>query len=123
MTIGQRHCGGILVLDVTGRLSGPEAADTVGDTIRRLGRAGVRTMVINLSRVRALDPLALAALLAAHAEVSATGSELRLAGVARSIGSDAVMSKLASTWKLFDSVDEALDGPIGSAPARREHHQ
>jgi anti-anti-sigma factor len=104
-----------VVLHLIGALAGAEAAVAIAGALDEVARAGTRTLVLNFARVRAIDDAGLAGLLEAHTAVRATGAEVRLSGVSRRIGPPAVLAKLASTFKLFDSVDQAILGPISSA--------
>src|SRR5690348_1666265 len=104
--------GALVVMDLAGSLAGAEPAAAVADALTKLGAEGARTVVVNFARVRAIDGAALAALLDADAEMRGLGAEVRLCAVSRRVGPEPIVAKLASTFKLFDSVEQAIEGPI-----------
>jgi anti-anti-sigma factor len=108
--------GQAVILHLTGRLTGRGAASMLEDELRALGRAGTRTLVVNLRGIKSMDPAGLAALVDGQSEVRAAGGELRLAGVTRKIGDLALITRLATKFNLFESVEQAVEGAIRSMP-------
>lgn len=117
MRICRRQCGHVVVLELIGRLTGTKASGSIGTELSTLGRAGARTVVVNLARVSSIDLTGLAALVDGHREVRNAGGELRLAGVTREIGDLVIITRLATMFNVFHTVDEAIDGAIASSPA------
>jgi anti-anti-sigma factor len=115
--ICRRQCGNVVVLELMGRLTGTKASDSIGTELRTLGRAGARTVVVNLARMPSIDLTGLAALVDGHREIRGAGGELRLAGVTREIGDLVIITRLATTFNVFRTVDEAIDGAIAASPA------
>jgi anti-sigma B factor antagonist len=115
--ICRRQCGHVVVLELIGRLTGTKASGSIGTELRTLGRAGARTVVVNLARVRSIDLTGLAALVDGHRDVRNAGGELRLAGVTREIGDLVIITRLATMFNVFPTVDEAIDGAIAASPA------
>jgi anti-anti-sigma factor len=107
------------VLELIGRLTGLKAGGAIGAELRTLGRAGARTVVVNLARVPSIDLTGLAALVDGHREVRDAGGELRLAGVTRQIGDLVIITRLATKFNVFQTVDEAIDGAIAASPRPR----
>jgi anti-anti-sigma factor len=116
VTISTRHHGHVVVLDLAGRLAGAAAADEVEAALRAFGRAGTRTLVVNLAGVASIDLTGLAALVDGHREVRAGGGELRLCGFNRGIGDLAIVTRLATMCNVFDSVEQAIEGSISVNP-------
>jgi anti-anti-sigma factor len=118
VTISTRQAGNVVVLDLMGCLTGAAAAGEVEAALRALGRAGTRTLVVNLARVPSIDMTGLAALVDGHREVRAGGGELRLAGFSRGVGDLAIVTRLATMCNVFDSVEQAIEGaiPVGPVP-------
>jgi anti-sigma B factor antagonist len=117
--ISKRQDGQVVVLDLAGRLVGRGAASLVEEALRALGRAGTHTLVVNLRGVNSIDSAGLAGLVEGHREVRAGGGELRLAGVTRKIGDLVMITRLATLFNLFESVAQAIEGPIATHPTPR----
>ena len=122
MRICRRQCGNVVVLELIGRLTGPKAGGSIGAELSTLGRAGARTVVVNLARVPSIDLTGLAALVDGHREVRNAGGELRLAGVTREIGDLVIITRLATTFNVFHTVEEAIDGAIAASPGPSRDH-
>jgi anti-anti-sigma factor len=111
--------GDVAVLEVTGKLTGAEAK-RLEEAIVALGRAGRRTLVVNVERVRIIDYAGLEALTGGQQELRLAGSELRLVGLTRDIGDTAIVTRLAAMFNVFDSVPEAVAGAIPDVAATED---
>jgi anti-sigma B factor antagonist len=112
--IRTRQAGHVVILDLLGRLAGEGAAE-LEQVLRALGRAGTRTLIVNLARLRSIDFAGLGALADGRHEFAAAGGELRLAGVTRHLGDLVIITRLATMFNLYDSVEQALEGAIPTA--------
>ena len=122
MKIRSRQQGHVVVLDLHGRLAGAEAAAELEQALRALGRAGTRTLVVNLEEVRSIDFAGLSALVDGRQEIRAAGGELRLAGLTRQLGELVIITRLATMFNVYDSVDQAVEGAIAlTVPPPQPH--
>lgn len=119
MTLYRRESGPVQILELVGRLTGAEAAVLVEDALITFARDSTRTLIVDLARVHRVDEQGAAALVNGHRSIRRRGGELRLAGMTRDLGERAVLTTLATSFNVFDSVDEAIDGAISVASAFR----
>jgi anti-sigma B factor antagonist len=115
MTVNERQVGDAVVLDLAGPLYGWQAAGVVEETVRRHRRAGTRTLVVNLARVRSIDCGGLGALVDGYTTMREAGGEMRLANLTKRISDLLVITRLVTVFDTFDSVERAVEGPV---PAR-----
>lgn len=116
MRITTRQHSHVVVIELIGRLTGSKAAREILEALRALGRAGTRTIVVSLARLRAIDEAGLAALSDGHSELRSAGGELRLAAFSRGLGDLVVARRLATMCNVFESVEQAMEGAIGLGP-------
>jgi anti-sigma B factor antagonist len=116
MRISERQVGNVVVLDLVGPLAGPEAARIVEEAVLRHARAGTHTVVANLADVQSIDLGGLDALVDAYPAMREAGGEIRIASLARRIHDSAVIARLLSVFDSFDSVEQAIGGPIPPCP-------
>ena len=83
MQITERSIGDTTILDLHGTLYGPDATARLGETIRRLARAGRQQFVVNLANVPSIDAAGLGALVDAYCVVTRNRGTLGLANVTR----------------------------------------
>jgi anti-anti-sigma factor len=112
--IRARQQGHTVILDLVGRLVGGEAAAELEQALRALAHAGTRTLIVNCDGLRSIDFAGLAALVDGRREVGAAGGELRLAGLSRHGGDLVIITRLATTFNVYDSVEAAVEGPIAA---------
>jgi len=112
MTISERQFGPSTVLDVTGPISGREAADMIDAAVRRHARAGTRILVANLGRVPRVDLAGLGALVDAYITMRQADGVFRLACVAKRIHDLVVITRLVTVIDTFDSVEDAVGDTV-----------
>lgn len=114
MTITERRIGDVLVLDIAGPLAGWKAATGMREAVARSGPMSPRTIVVNLANVRSIDLAGLDALFGAQGTMRAAGGEIRLASLPRRIHDLVIITRLLTAFDTFDSVEEAIEGPIAA---------
>ena len=112
MRISERQVGDVVVLDLVGPLYGWQGAGVVEEAVRRHGRAGAHTVVVNLERVRSMDCGGLGALVDGYNAMREAGGEMRLAAVSGRISQLLVITRLVTVFDTFDSVEQAVEGPM-----------
>jgi anti-sigma B factor antagonist len=112
MRITQRQFDNIVILDLHGPLVGVEAAEAVADRMALLRRDGVRHVVTSLSDVPTVDLAGLGALVEAYGTMRKAGGLFKLACVAARIDDLLVLTRLITVFDTYDSVEEAVGGPV-----------
>jgi len=117
MQITERSIGDATVVDLRGRLFGPDATEQFGAAIRRLARSGRRRLVVNLADVASIDAAGLGALVDAYCFVSRNRGTLGLANVTGRLHNLIVITRLVTVFDIFDSVDDAIRRGSEASPA------
>jgi anti-sigma B factor antagonist len=112
VSISERHRGDVVILDLIGPIAGREAAGVVAEAVRRQGRGGTQTVVMNLARVRSVDRDGMGALIEGDRAMREAGGEMRLASLNARIRQLMVHAGVLTAFDTFDSVEEAVEGPI-----------
>ncbi len=112
MRISERQVGDVVVLDLAGPLYGWQAAGVMEEAIHRNCRSGTQTIVVNLARVRSMDCGGLGALVDGYNTMRKAGGEMRLAAVTKRINDLLVITRLLTVFDTFDSVEQAVEGPM-----------
>jgi len=117
LQITQNDLGGIKVLALKGRLRlGEESVEFRGKINQALSDANwlqqqwgwKAQLLIDLGGVDYVDSAGLGALIAARASALHQGAELKLANLTKSLRDQLAITKLATVFEVFDSVDEAV---------------
>jgi anti-sigma B factor antagonist len=112
MRITQRQFENIVILDLHGPMVGFTAADAVTDRMGLLRRAGIRHVVMSLSRVPTVDQTGLSALVDAYGAMRRDRGIFKLASVSARIDDLVVLTRLLTAFDTYDSVEEAVGGPV-----------
>lgn len=108
MNIAEDIRGDVTVLTVTGSLmSGPEVAP-FHEHVKKLGDTGLKKIVVDFSKVKWFGSSMLGVLTASLASVKNNDGDIRLAGVVDRIESILMVTRLASIFRTFKTVDEAV---------------
>lgn len=108
MKISEKMRGSVAVLTLSGELmSGPEVAP-FQDHIKKLASDGVKSVVVDFSKVRWFGSAMLGVLTAGLTTLRGEGGDLRLTGVTKKIESILMVTQLANIFKTLDSVDAAV---------------
>lgn len=100
-----------MILDLIGPIAGQEAAEGVAEAVRRQGRGGTHTVVMNLARVRSVDPAGMGALIDGDRAMREAGGAMRLASLNGRIRQLMVNAGVLTVFDTFDSVEQAIEGP------------
>jgi len=112
MDITERRFKDAVVLDVTGPMTGRQAAGMIDAAVRRHARVRTRILVANLGRVPLVDLAGLGALVDAHTTMRHAGGAFRLACVTKQIQDLVVSTRLLTVVDTFESIEEAVDRSI-----------
>jgi len=115
MRIMERRVGDMAVFDLVGAVAGRNAADVIEQAVRRHRLACTATVIVNLARVRSVDLAGINALVESYRAMREAGGEMRLAAVSHRIDDLLVITRLLTVFDTFDTVEEAIEGPIAAA--------
>jgi anti-sigma B factor antagonist len=109
LDINQREREGIVILELTGRISvGPEAS-AIRDTCSRLAADGKRNLVLDLAKVDFIDSTGLGALVICATSLRKAGGNVKLLNLNRRNVELLVMTKLATVFEIFTDEQDAIN--------------
>jgi anti-sigma B factor antagonist len=108
MQIEERLVGGVVVLDVTGKITLGDSTELLKDKVNSLVNQGQKKLVLNLSGVPYMDSAGLGILIAAYSTATRQGGTLKLLNLTKRISDLLVLTKLSTVFDTFDSEPEAV---------------
>ena len=108
MTLHERWIGDITIIDIDGRITVQDGADTFRDVVRQLVRQGRVKLVLNFHDAAYIDSTALGEIVRAYTSVTRQGGALKLLDVTARVHELLVITRLLSVFDLFDAEAEAL---------------
>ncbi len=103
--VSTRQVDGIVILDLSGRITLGEGSVTVRDTIRDLLNKGEKFILLNLGDVSYMDSSGLGELVSAYTSVKNAGGELKLLNLTKKVKDLLQITKLYTVFDVKD--DEA----------------
>jgi anti-sigma B factor antagonist len=104
----QRQAGNIMVLSPKGYLTGGSETDELEQTIKSLGEAGNKHLVINLAETQHLNSTALGVLISAHSNYVRRGGQMKLCSVDKRIENIFVITKLSLVFDVYPNEEQAI---------------
>ena len=109
MRISERHVGGIVIVDVSGKIILGDGDVILKDKVRSLVQQGERKILLNLAEVPYVDSTGLGEIVQAYATVGKSGGSLKLLHVTNRIADLLAITKLLTVFETFQNEEEALD--------------
>ncbi len=103
--VSTRQVDGIVILDLSGRITLGEGSVTVRDAIRDLLSKGEKFILLNLGDVSYMDSSGLGELVSAYTSVKNAGGELKLLNLTKKVRDLLQITKLYTVFDVKD--DEA----------------
>jgi anti-sigma B factor antagonist len=106
LSINIRQVNDVTIVDVIGRITLGDGASTLRDTIREMGRAGHKKILLNLQEASYIDSSGLGVLVSGFASVTSQGGQLKLLNLNKRVTDLLLITKLFTVFEVFE--DEAL---------------
>jgi anti-sigma B factor antagonist len=106
MTISTRQVGGIMILDIGGRIVIGEESASVRDVIRDLLNNGHKQILSNLGDVNCIDTISLGSLVGVFMTVRKQGGDLKLLNLPEKFAGVMQITKLYTVFDIIN--DEAV---------------
>ena len=117
MNIKEEIRGDVAVLTVSGSLmSGPEVGP-FHDHIKKLVNDGLSQVVVDFSKVKWFGSAMLGVITAALTTTRSAGGDVRLTGITKKIESILIVTRLASIFRIIETVDRAVASYKTQPPA------
>ena len=107
MHLSTRQVGDVSVIDISGKDPGARSASN-RDAVARLHSAGHTRIVLNLAELEYMDSSALGDLVSCNTRASQSGRPLKVAALTRRLKDMLRVTRLATTFQIYETVDEAV---------------
>jgi anti-sigma B factor antagonist len=107
MELNTRDVGGVVVVDIIGRLTS-EGAGALGNRVARLISEGRTQMVLNLGKLSYMDSSGLGEMVACYSKIAKAGGAIRLAETTVRIKDLLAITRLVTVFDSYDTEDLAL---------------
>jgi anti-sigma B factor antagonist len=108
MQIEERSVGGVVVLDVKGKITLGDGDELLRDKINSLVNQGRKQILLNLAGVPYIDSAGLGEIVRTYTTVSRQGGSLKLLNLTKRITDLLSITKLLTVFDTFDSEGEAV---------------
>ncbi len=109
MKLTDREQDGIVILEPDGKIMGGPDATLLHDKLYEVIQQGKSKVVVDLSSVDWMNSTGLGILIQGYTTLKNNGGQLKLAQTTEKIKSLLTITKLASVFESFDTIDEAVD--------------
>lgn len=108
LNISTRENGGIIVVDLAGRIALGETSATLHEKLRALVNDGNNRILINLKDVTTLDSSGLGTLVAGYTTVEKNNGEMKLVNLTDRVSELMTITKLYTVFEIFDDETTAV---------------
>lgn len=108
MEIGERANGGVMILDLKGKLTIGEGDELLKDKVNSLIQQGHQKLLLNLEGVPYVDSAGLGEIVRTYTTVSRQGGKLKLLNLTKRIKDLLAITKLLTVFETFESEQEAV---------------
>lgn len=109
MKMTESESGGVVVLELSGKIMGGPDATLLNDKLYELIEAGKTQIVANLRGVNWMNSSGLGILIGGLTTMRNSGGDLKLANITDRIQSLLMITKLLTVFESFDTVDQAIE--------------
>ena len=108
MEIEERANGGVMILDLKGKLTIGEGDELLKDKVNSLIQQGHQKLLLNLEGVPYVDSAGLGEIVRTYTTVSRQGGNLKLLNLTKRIEDLLAITKLLTVFETFESEQEAV---------------
>jgi len=108
MHIEEREVGGVVILDLKGKITLGEGDEALKDKINSLVHQDKKRILLNLEGVPYIDSAGLGEVVRTYTTVSRQGGQLKLVNLTKRITDLLSITKLLTVFETFDSEQDAL---------------
>ena len=109
LNITQRRVGGVVILDLDGKIALGETNRNLHEALREIGESDQKNVLVNLARVTAIDSSGLGELVAGYASLERSGGTMKLLSLSPRITELMTITKLFTVFDVFDDEAEAVE--------------
>jgi len=109
MKMIESESGGVVILELSGKIMGGPDATLLNDKLHELIEAGKVKIVANLKGVNWMNSSGLGILIGGLTTMRNNGGDLKLANITDRIQSLLMITKLLTVFESFDTIDQAIE--------------
>jgi anti-sigma B factor antagonist len=109
LNISTRENGGVIVVDLAGRIALGETSANLHQTLKDLVNNDNRQILLNLANVTTIDSSGLGTLVAGYTSVETSGGQLKLANLSDRASELMTVTKLYTVFEIFDDEQAAIN--------------
>ncbi len=109
MKMTESESGGVVILELSGKIMGGPDATLLNDKLHELIEAGKTKVVANLKGVNWMNSSGLGILIGGLTTMRNSGGDLKLANITDRIQSLLMITKLLTVFESFDTIDQAIE--------------
>ena len=117
LSVNTRKVQGVVVMDMSGKLTAGEAVLLLRNTVRSFTEDGSRKFLLNLGSVSYIDSAGLGELIATYTTLRNKGGDVKLLNLTKTAKGLLQMTKLLTVFDTFDDEAKAVQALSGSAGA------
>lgn len=119
LNISTRENGGVIVVDLVGRIALGETSANLHQTLKDLVNNDNRQILLNLADVTTIDSSGLGTLVAGYTSVETNGGQLKLENLSDRTSELMTITKLYTVFEIFDNELAAVNsfGQTGGTAA------
>ena len=108
MVIEQRAVGGVVVLDLSGKLALGDGDGLLKDKVHSLVFQGSKEIALNLGGLSYMDSAGLGELISVHSTATRAGGHIKIFNLTKRVNDLLTITKVLTVFDVFDSEQEAL---------------
>ena len=108
MKASSRKVDGVVIIDLSGRITLGEGAVVLRDTVKEISSRGEKKILLNLGDVTYIDSSGIGELVSAFTSVKNAGGELKLLNLTKNVHDLLQITKLYTVFDVQDSEASAL---------------
>ncbi|MCH7680464.1 STAS domain-containing protein [candidate division KSB1 bacterium] len=109
MKMIESESGGVVILELSGKIMGGPDATLLNDKLHELIEAGKVKIIANLKGVNWMNSSGLGILIGGLTTMRNNGGDLKLANITDRIQSLLMITKLLTVFESFDTIDQAIE--------------
>ncbi len=109
MKMTESESGGVVILELSGKIMGGPDATLLNDKLHELIEADKIKIVANLKGVNWMNSSGLGILIGGLTTMRNSGGDLKLANITDRIQSLLMITKLLTVFESFDTIDQAIE--------------
>jgi anti-sigma B factor antagonist len=108
MVIEQRAVGGVVVLDLSGKLALGDGDGLLKDKVHSLVFQGTKEIALNLGALSYIDSAGLGELISSHSTITRNGGHIKIFNLTKRVSDLLAITKVLTVFDVYDSEQEAL---------------